>query len=71
RGYMRHLVKAGEMLAPMLATYHNLAFMFDLMEGIRAAIESGSFIEFKARFLERYTAADVEREADPADETRV
>ncbi len=50
RAYLHHLVKAGEMLAGMLLTLHNLHYYQSLMEGIRAAIADGSFDEFVAKF---------------------
>ncbi len=36
--YLHHLFRAGEMLGPMLLTWHNLAFYQDLMQGLRQAI---------------------------------
>ncbi len=47
RGYLQHLVKAGEMLGPMLVSAHNLTFYARLMRGVRDAIEAGRFAEFK------------------------
>jgi queuine tRNA-ribosyltransferase len=38
RAYLHHLFRAGEMLGPMLLTWHNLTFYQDLMRGLRAAI---------------------------------
>ncbi|MBN9563561.1 MAG: tRNA guanosine(34) transglycosylase Tgt [Alphaproteobacteria bacterium] len=38
RAYLHHLFRAGEMLGPMLLTWHNLAFYQDLMRGLRLAI---------------------------------
>jgi queuine tRNA-ribosyltransferase len=43
RAYLRHLFVAGEMLAAMLTTYHNLCFYLDTMREIRQAIVSGKF----------------------------
>ncbi|NLJ49163.1 MAG: tRNA guanosine(34) transglycosylase Tgt [Candidatus Atribacteria bacterium] len=43
RSYLRHLFKAGEILAAELATIHNLFFMVELMNRIRKAILNGSF----------------------------
>lgn len=42
RAYLRHLFKAGELLALRLATYHNLHFLLTLMERLREAALSGS-----------------------------
>jgi queuine tRNA-ribosyltransferase len=41
RAYLHHLFKAGEMLGPMLLTWHNLAYYQALMRGMRAAILAG------------------------------
>jgi queuine tRNA-ribosyltransferase len=38
RAYLHHLFKAGEMLGPMLLTWHNLQYYQDLMRGLREAI---------------------------------
>ena len=53
RAYLRHLVKAEEMLAMRLAVMHNLWFYNELMARIRAALEEGSFEEFRARYVEQ------------------
>ena len=42
-GYLHHLFKAGEMLGPMLLTWHNLTYYQDLMRGLRTAIMEGRF----------------------------
>ena len=49
RGYIRHLFVAGEMLAPILATYHNLHFYLDTMRQIRQAIGAGDFERFLSK----------------------
>lgn len=54
RGYLRHLVKAGEILAGMLLTYHNLYFLLRLMEDIRAAIMEECLPEMAREFLKSY-----------------
>ena len=46
RAYLHHLDRCGEMLAPMLASQHNLFFYLDLMRQVRASLETGSFAEF-------------------------
>lgn len=56
RGYLRHLFKAGEIFGPMLATQHNLQFLYDLMAEIRLSIREDRFSEFKRSFLSRYMA---------------
>jgi queuine tRNA-ribosyltransferase len=54
RSYLRHLFKTREILAAMLTTQHNLAFIQDLVGSIRQSIRSGTFRRFKDRYLERY-----------------
>ena len=54
RAYLRHLFKAGEMLALRLLSFHNLDFYLRLMRRAREAIEAGSFKDFQASFCERY-----------------
>jgi queuine tRNA-ribosyltransferase len=49
RGYIRHLFMAGEMLAGILTTRHNLHFYIDSMRKIRQAIVSGEFDRLLAR----------------------
>ena len=46
RGYLHHLFRAGEMLGPMLLTWHNLTYYQALMRGMRGAIEAGGFAIF-------------------------
>ena len=53
RAYLRHLVKAEEMLAMRLAVVHNLWFYNELMASIRQAIEEGTFDDFRATYVER------------------
>lgn len=53
RSYIRHLIKAKEMLGMRLCVLHNLHFYNDLMAKIRTAIEEGRFAEFKAEALEK------------------
>ncbi|MBL0421144.1 tRNA guanosine(34) transglycosylase Tgt [Ramlibacter sp. AW1] len=52
RAYLHHLERCGEMLAPMLATIHNLHYYLNLMAEVRLALEQGRFAEFAARFRE-------------------
>lgn len=53
RGYIRHLLKSGEMLGMRLAVMHNLYFYNHLMEEIRKAIEEGRFEEFRRENSEK------------------
>ncbi|GAN76775.1 tRNA guanosine(34) transglycosylase Tgt [Acidisphaera rubrifaciens] len=43
RAYLHHLFRAGEMLGPMLLTWHNLTYYQALMRGMRDAILDGRF----------------------------
>jgi queuine tRNA-ribosyltransferase len=52
RAYIRHLLKAKEMLGMRLCVLHNLYFYNHLMEDIRIAIDSGNYSEFKKKTLE-------------------
>ncbi|MDA1097237.1 MAG: tRNA guanosine(34) transglycosylase Tgt [Chloroflexi bacterium] len=56
--YLHHLFKARELLAYRLASVHNLRFVIRLMEEARAAIESGTFGQFRSDFLARYQVSD-------------
>jgi queuine tRNA-ribosyltransferase len=51
RAYLHYLARAGELTAARLLTLHNLTFMAELMRGIRAAIESGTYARYSARVL--------------------
>ena len=50
RAYVRHLFAAEEILAMRLAVMHNLYFYNKLMEKIRAALDDGTFDEFRAKY---------------------
>ena len=54
RGYLRHLIKAQEILGLRLVTLHNLHFYLRLMEEVRWAIENGSFAPFREEFTTVY-----------------
>ncbi len=55
RAYIRHLLKAKEMLGMRLCVLHNLYFYNHLMEEIREAIEQGRYKQFKKEKIDRYT----------------
>jgi queuine tRNA-ribosyltransferase len=55
RAYLRHLYKAGEILAARCLSYHNLHLYLRLMREIREAIRAGQYQEFTEEFLSRYT----------------
>ncbi len=52
RAYIRHLLKAKEMLGMRLCVLHNLYFYNHLMEDIRKALDEGRFSEFKKEMLD-------------------
>lgn len=54
RGYLRHLVKAEEILALRLITTHNLHFYLKVMEDARLAIENGTFTQYRHDFVTQY-----------------
>ena len=54
RAYLRHLFKTQEILCSMLASYHNLFFLHQLVLDIRRAIKEKRFSVFKGEFLSRY-----------------
>lgn len=58
RAYIRHLLKAKEMLGMRLCVLHNLYFYNTTMEEIRYAIEAGNFAEYKAKKLEGFKEND-------------
>ena len=50
RAYLHHLERCGEMLAPMLASIHNLHYYVNLMAEVRQALDEGRFEAFRAQF---------------------
>ena len=58
RAYIRHLLKAKEMLGLRLMVTHNLYFYNNMMEEIRDAIEKGCFKEYKKKKLEQLVVSN-------------
>jgi len=54
KAYIRHLLKAGEILGLRLTTFHNLYFTMRLMDKIREAIEGDYLPEFRDEFFAKY-----------------
>jgi queuine tRNA-ribosyltransferase len=54
RAYIRHLIKAGEMLAHRLLSIHNVYFLLQLMGEAREAISRGTFASFYTKFYQDY-----------------
>lgn len=59
RSYLRHLFKEQEILSCMLASYHNLYFLHNMMKEIRNAINENRFEEYRVNFLKRYDAGNI------------
>ncbi len=51
KAYIRHLIRAGEMLGQRLCVEHNLYFYNTLMERIRENLDNGTFEEFKNEYI--------------------
>lgn len=58
RAYIRHLLKAKEMLGMRLCVLHNLFFYNHMMEEIRDALDAGDFAGYKKRKLEGMEAGE-------------
>ena len=54
RAYLRHLIKANEILGIRLVSLHNLRFLIKLMENVRLAIEGDRLPEFRKEFYSKY-----------------
>ena len=54
RSYLRHIFKEQEILSSILASYHNLYFLHNMMKEIRTAIEEDRFELYRLEFLENY-----------------
>lgn len=60
RAYLHHLFKAREMLGPTLATWHNLTYYQDLMQGLREAIGQGQLDAYSDDFHRAQSLGDIE-----------
>ena len=54
RSYIRHLIKAEEILGLRLITIHNLHFYLNLMTQMRTALDAGIFAQFRENFVANY-----------------
>ena len=59
RSYLRHLFKEQEILSCMLASYHNLYFLNNMMKEIRQAINEDRFAQYRVDFLKRFRAGNI------------
>ena len=54
KAYLRHIFKEQEILSSILASYHNLYFLHNMIHEIRAAINEDRFEEYRKNFLEKF-----------------
>jgi len=59
RAYLHHVYRAGEMIAGMLLTWHNLHYYQAMMAGMRAAITEGRFADWEAEFHAARAEGDI------------
>ena len=55
RAYIRHLIKADEIMGGRLLSIHNIRFLQRLTEQIRQAIMEDRYLEFRDNFMKNYT----------------
>ena len=54
RAYIRHLIKANEILGVRLLSIHNINFLTKLMEKVRIEIENDNLLKFRDDFYKKY-----------------
>ncbi len=59
RAYLRHIFREQEILSSMLASYHNLYFLNNMLKEIRLAIDSGTFAAYRKDFMKQFYSKDV------------
>lgn len=59
RAYLRHIFREQEILSSMLASYHNLYFLRNMMLEIRDAINNDRFEEYRKSFLEKFHSGNI------------
>lgn len=59
RSYLRHIFKSQEILSSMLASYHNLYFLHNLVKEAREAINNDRFEKYREVFLKRFKAGEI------------
>jgi queuine tRNA-ribosyltransferase len=62
RAYLRHLIKAGEILGMRLLSIHNIRFLIKLTENIRKAIQEDRFYEYKEKVYRDYGLHDSDKD---------
>jgi queuine tRNA-ribosyltransferase len=59
RAYLHHVFRAGEIIASMLLTWHNLHYYQELTAGMRAAVAEGRFAAWEADFHATRAEGDI------------
>lgn len=59
RAYLRHIFREQEILSSMLASYHNLYFLNNMIQEIRSAINEDRFNEYRENFLKEFHSNEV------------
>lgn len=59
RSYLRHIFREQEILSSMLASYHNLYFLHNMIKEIREAINNDRFEEYRKNFLENFHSNEI------------
>lgn len=59
RSYLRHIFREQEILSSMLASYHNLYFLHNMILEIRKAINEDRFTEFRKTFLDDFHSNEI------------
>ncbi|MEE0229668.1 MAG: tRNA guanosine(34) transglycosylase Tgt [Peptococcaceae bacterium] len=54
KAYIRHLFKANEMLAYRLISIHNIHFLNQLMQDLRASLQEDRYVDFRDEFFDSY-----------------
>jgi queuine tRNA-ribosyltransferase len=63
RAYLHHVVKANEIIAAMLLTWHNLTYYQDLMESLRTAVEEGRLAQAVTEVFRTYSRSEAVQSA--------
>lgn len=59
RAYLRHIFKEQEILSSMLASYHNIYFLNNMLKEIRQAINEDRFAQYREEFLKQFNSGVV------------
>lgn len=59
RAYLRHIFREQEILSSMLASYHNLYFLNEMIKEIRVAINENRFTEYREDFLKQFHSNEI------------